>query len=168
MWILLFSFVVKAYGYDCTHVKEFVAMDTQKVSIQVDHLRQDETESVCATTVPLEIGVFDIRGREEEWFYCFYRQPRPNLECAATYQGKPAKILVRPAVVVRNFQGSAVRDTHAHIFMVPSRDPEAFHDTFVRVISYDLKTQPVHLDSVSGGRGPNADVDSYGMRLTFR
>lgn len=168
MWMLIFAFMISAHAYDCATSKEFVPVEQHSVSISVDRLTKDAAEAVCATTNPLALGVYDIRGREEEWFYCFYRQPRPSLECATSYQGKPAQIIVRPAVVLRQFQGSDVRDTHAHVFLVPLHDPDAFHDTFVRAISYDLKSQPVHLDSVSGGRGPNSTVDSYGVRLTFR
>lgn len=64
-------------------------------------------------------------------------------------------------------RAAPARDTHAHIFLVPLDDPEAYHDTFVRALSPDLSARPVLLDSVSGGRGPSADADSYGVRLRF-
>lgn len=75
--------------------------------------------------------------------------------------------MVRPAVVVRGYASKPARDTHAHVFLVPEGLSEKYFDTFVRSLSFDLKKQPVIMDSVSGGRGPESGQDSFGVRLQF-
>lgn len=175
LFLLLVS--MKAFAaYDCSNVPPFQAFERQAVSIQVDRFywaeeggqKVEKTEHVCETSQPLDLGVYDIQGREKEWYYCFYQEPRPVLECDTTFQGKPAQIIVRPAVVIRGYDSKPARDTHAHIFLLPEGHPEKYFDTFVRSLSFDLKKQPVVMDSVSGGRGPESGQDSFGVLLRFQ
>lgn len=161
---------------DCSNVPPFQAFERQTVSIQVDRYywvkengqKVEKTERVCETSQPLDLGVYDIRGREEEWYSCFYQEPRPALECSTTFQGKAAQISVRPAVVIRRYTPKSARDTHAHIFLLPEGISEKYFDTFVRSLSFALKKQSVIMDSVSGGRGPESGQDSFGVRLWFQ
>lgn len=178
---LLVLFILSFFGtvlsaYDCSTSKPFIPFEYQSVSITVQQFywvvengtKIEKTVPVCTAEKPLEIGVYDIRGREEEWYYCFYQEPRPMLNCNTSFRGKPSQITVRPAIVIRKFNSSmAVRDTHAHVFLVPEGNDAKYFDTFVRSALPDLKKQTVFLDSVSGGRGPDSDQDSYGVRLQF-
>lgn len=175
--VLMILFVSHTgFAYDCSTSKPFVPFEHQTVSISVGHSywvlengrKVEKSEPVCETQSPVEIGVFDIRGREEEWYYCFYQVPRPNLTCDTTFKGKPGQITVRPAVLIRNFERSPARDTHVHTFLVPEGVFEKYLDTFARSLSFDLNKQKIVIDSVSGGRGPESNQDSYNVRLQFQ
>lgn len=174
---LLMFLSAKAFAaYDCSNVQPFQAFERQSVSIEVDRFywteengqKVEKIERVCETSQPLDLGVYDIRAREEEWYYCFYQQPRPFLECNTVFQGKLAQVLVRPAIVIRGHGLTSARDTHAHIFVLPEGMAERYFDTFVRSLSFHLKKQAVIIDSVSGGRGPDSGQDSFSVRLQFQ
>lgn len=176
VFFLLLTSIKTFAAYDCSNVPPFQPFERQFVSIQVDRFywveesgqKVEKTERVCETSQPLDLGVYDIQGREEEWYSCFYQEARPVLECTTTFQGQLAQMMVRPAVVIRGYASKAARDTHAHIFLLPEGLSEKYFDTFVRSLSFDLKKQPVIMDSVSGGRGPESGQDSFGVRLQFQ
>lgn len=174
--VILFFASMPAFSYDCSQAQPFTPFEPQKVTISVDRFywtvengqQIQKSEQVCETTSPLEIGAFDIRGRETEWYYCFYQVERPRLECQTTFNGKPAFLIVRPAVAIRSYSTSpGARDTHAHIFLAPDQDWSQYRDTFIRSMSLDLSTQDVLLDSVTGGQGPNSNEDSFGVKLHY-
>lgn len=173
--LFLFAATKASASYDCSQARPFEAFEKQTVSVQVDRFywakengkNVEKTERVCETLQPLEVGVYDIRGREEEWYDCFYRVPRPVLECRTTFRGKPAHLMVRPAAVIRRYATTAARDTHAHVFLLPEGNAQKYFDTFVRSLSLELDRKTVIIDSVSGGRGPESGQDSFGVRLRF-
>lgn len=173
--LLLSVFASRLSAYDCSRSKPFEEFEQQSVSIKIDRFywmeenlqKVEKTEAVCETTKPFEIGAYDIRGREEEWYYCFYQKQRPSLVCDTTFLKKPAQIVVRPAVVVRKYSEKSVRDIHAHIFLLPEKNIEKYFDTFIRSLSFELRKAPAILDGVSGGRGPESNQDSYGVRLQY-
>jgi hypothetical protein len=175
IFYLLFFATKSVAAFDCSNVPPFQAFERIEVSIQIDRFywtqisgqKVEKIERVCKTSQPLYIGAYDIQNREKEWYYCFYKEPRPSIECNTTFQGRPAKIVVRPAVVIREFNSKRARDTHAHIFLLPEGFPERYFDTFVRSLSFDLKKQPVVIDSMSGGRGSDSNQDSFDVRLQF-
>ena len=161
---------------DCSKIADFTPFESVSVEISIERFyweddhgnRVQKSQQVCNTSKPLEVGAFDIRGREVEWYYCFYQKVRPDLECSTNYRGKPATIVVRPANVIRSYPNQAgARDTHAHVFLVPESDWNKYRDTFVRSMSFDLKKQDVLIDSVSGGQGQDSGEDSYGVRLHY-
>jgi hypothetical protein len=173
--VLLLIISGRTYAYDCSNSKPFVPFEHHSVSISVGRsywaiengVKIEKSVTVCRTNTPLEIGVYDIRGREEEWYYCFHQVPRPNLSCETIFRGRPSQIIVRPAAVIRRYDASSARDIHAHTFLVPEGNEERYLDTFARSLSFDLKKQNIIIDSVSGGRGPESGQDSYDVRLHF-
>lgn len=122
-------------------------------------------EEVCATRAPLSAEVLDIRGREEEWYYC--HEKYVELSCKTRFRSKWAVIHIRPSVVIRGWSTGAVRDTHFHAYLVPEGDGLRFHDLFARTLSRDLQKADVILDAAGGGRGENSATDSYYVRVDF-
>lgn len=127
--------------------------------------RKEQSEAICKTTTPLKVRVLDIRGREEEWFWC--EQGDLFFTCETKYRGAWARIRVRPAIVVRNAQRAAVRDSHFHAFIEPLGGASSYIDLFARSQSRDLRQAELTLDTEGGGRGERADVDSYYIRVDF-
>lgn len=154
---------------DCSGVAPFAPMESERVSIEVGRFSPGESEphyeTICQSAEPLEIGAFDIRGREESWYRCFYQTERPMLFCDTTFAGRPATLVVRPAVVIRGGEGGvAARDTHAHLFLMSAEGP--IQDTFARSLSYDLSKQPLVLD-LSHTQGGYPNVEGFSARLRF-
>lgn len=163
-----------AKAYDCSNTQPFIPVGLQKVQVYVGHFfwktasdgtREEVVEDVCATRLPVEIPVLDIRGREEEWFYC--STVPAVLECSTTYQGVQAKIEVKPAIVIRSWKGSSALDHHFHAYITPGGDPTRCFDLFSRSISSKLTPYSITLDAAGGGRGENSGVDSFYVRTDF-
>lgn len=150
---------------ECSQLPPFEPASPRSVSIVVDgpHGR------VCETPAPLEIGIFDVRGRESDWYHCFHRTPRPSLECTVIHEGQPALLKVRPASVIRRFDTErAALDTHAHIFLLPGGNGARYKDTFVRSMSLDLSQRETVLDSFSAWLGEPPEEGALWVRLHFR
>lgn len=164
----------QAQAYDCSNAKPFIPVGVQKVHIYVGHFfwkttgdgtREEVIEDVCATQVPAEVPILDIRGREEEWFYC--STTPSTLECSTTYQNVQAKIEIKPAIVIRGWNGSPALDHHFHAYITPGADPTRYFDLFSRSIRSELTPSPITLDAAGGGRGENSSVDSFYVRTDF-
>jgi len=172
--ILFFAFSFASIGraYDCSKFKEFTPIEYQNAKITVAHFywkqnadgtREEVDEEVCATKQLLKIPVLDIRGREEEWFYCHDNQP--TVSCKSQFQGVEASIEVKPAIVIRSWQKSSARDSHVHAYVIPGNDPKKYFDLFARNISPVLTPQKLVMEAAGGGRGEESGVDSFYVRV---
>jgi hypothetical protein len=172
---LLFYFLMStAYAFDCSGVKPFTPIAYKDVSIYVGHFYWKKTsigsaeevvEEVCSTDKPLQVPVLDIRGREEEWFYCYDYQP--TITCSTTYQGTTAEIQVKPAIAIRSWMKDAALDSHFHAFIIPNGDKSKIFDLFARNITPNLSAKNITIDAAGGGRGENSSVDSFYVRTDF-
>jgi hypothetical protein len=77
---------IPAPAHDCAGFKPFVPIDTIKADIKVYRL---DDEVSCTTSVPQQVPVLDIRGREADWYYC--DKSAVMFQCETVYKGKPAK-----------------------------------------------------------------------------
>jgi hypothetical protein len=176
LMLLAMLFSSFTYAYDCSQHTPFVPVSFQDVSLYVGHFSWQQTENgkeevvedVCSSTSALKIPVLDIRGREEEWFYCNGDTPQPILECTSTFQGQPTSIQVKPAIVIRSWQKSGARDTHFHAYIIPNNDPTKYFDLFARRLSPEPESKPQVLDAAGGGRGENSGIDSFYIRADFK
>ena len=167
-----------ADGYDCSGFKPFKPIDILKADVTVyrfnkyipgkGNLPVDEAEEVvCQSKTPIVVAVKDIRGRAADWYYCDKPQPENYLICDTEYKGKPAKIAVKPAMVIREWKPSDALDTHMHVNLIPENDEARFLDNFTQALGFDLKQRDLTLNGSSGGRGPNSDQDYYYVRVHF-
>ena len=154
---------------DCDGFKPFEPISHQSVRIEVDRSywngTEETRETVCKTSNPLDVAVLDIRGREAQWYSC--NQRRTIFTCTTTFRGKPATLVVHPAVVIRGWQGKPGRDSHFHALLIPEGGLTNYHDTFARTITRKIGKAELLLDAQAGGRGENADTDSYYVRVEF-
>lgn len=172
-FILVFA-LSQSEAYDCSSAKPFLPVGFQKVQVFVGHLfwktgrdgiREEVIEEVCSTQSPIAVPILDLRGREEEWFYCSRAQLA--LQCSTTFQNLPTKIEIRPAVVIRSWNGSSALDHHFHAYVIPIEDSTRSFDLFSRNINPRLTPSPITLDAAGGGRGENSGLDSYYVRIDF-
>lgn len=154
--------------YDCSHFEPFTPLEILKADVIVYRLGKiQDDEEVCKTTSPLLIPVKDIRGREADWYYCNQHQPTEFLACDVTYKNQPAKIQIKPAMVIRHWKPSDALDVHLHTYLIPHNDWDQHHDNFTRVLYSDLNLRELTLNGSYGGRGPSADQENYFVSVRF-
>ncbi len=124
-------------------------------------------ELVCESKTPLTIPLKDIRGREAEWYFCDRPNPENYLVCDTEYKTKPAKIAVKPAMVIRKWSPTDALDTHMHVNLIPENDESKFLDNFTQSLGFDLSQRNTTLSGSAGGRGPNSDQDYFYVRVRF-
>ena len=155
---------------DCSHSNEFVAKDILKADVTVFKHSGDDTGDVevCSSQKPLEIPILDIQGREAEWFYCYKRDSKLDLTCKASYLGKSAQLLVRPAIVIRSWKPSAALDVHMHVLLIQDHNPNNLRDVFTRSLNFDLTQRAFTIEGRSGDWVSSTDVhDNYEVRVRF-
>lgn len=161
---------------DCTKFRPFKPIDTLKADVAVYRFNKyipgqgnipvDEAdEVVCESKIPLVIEVKDIRGLETDWYYCDKPAPENYLVCDTEYKAKPAKIAVKPAMVIRNWKPQDALDTHMHVNLVPENDESRILDNFTQALQFDLTQRDITLNGSAGGRGPKSDQDYYYVRV---
>lgn len=164
-----------ARAFDCTGVAPFEPFEPQRVRISIDRIFWDKTgaepelrdERICEGV--LEIGAYDARGREHEWFYCFHQVPRPRIVCETRFRGAAAQIIVRPGVVLRSSPGRPdMRHSHAHIYVLPEGDWNRFRDTLVSHKTTRLEKTEQWLEHVAEVQGPDAGDETLGVKLHFQ
>lgn len=164
--------------YDCRGFKPFIPIDSLKADVTVYRFNKfipgqgntpvDEAdEVVCTSKIPLIVQVKDIRGREADWYFCDKPTPDNYIICDTEYKAKPAKIAVRPAMVIRSWKPQDALDTHMHVNLIPEADESQILDTFTQSLGFDLSQRDLILNGSSGGRGPNSDQDYYYVRVHF-
>ena len=135
-FILVFlSLTATAETYDCSQFKPFVPIDTLKADISIYRLNkfvsdgnnEPVEEEVCSTKAPVVVLVKDIRGKEADWYYCDKPAAENFISCDAEYKGKPAKIYVKPAMVIRRWKPADALDTHMHVNLLPENDDKKYH-----------------------------------------
>lgn len=164
--------------YDCSGFKPFVAIDDLKADVTVSKLNEyipgqenlpidEANQLVCESKDTVIVPVKDIRGREADWYYCDKPSPKNYIVCDTKYKGKPAKIAVKPAMVIRHWKPKDALDTHVHVNLVPEDDETRILDTFTQSLEFDLSQRDLTLNGSSGGRGPHSDQDYFYVRVHF-
>jgi hypothetical protein len=176
----LFFFAGHAFAsgdtYDCAGFQPFKPIDTLKADVTVYRFNKyipgqgnksvDEAdEVVCESKTPVVVQVKDIRGREADWYYCDKPAPENYLVCDTEYKAKPAKIAVKPAMVIRSWKPQDALDTHMHVNLIPENDESRILDNFTQALGSDLAQRDLTLNGSAGGRGPNSDQDYYYVRV---
>lgn len=166
----------KSPEFDCSGFVPFEPIESLRADVKVYRLRKyipdqgtvpvDEAEElVCSTNTPLVVDVKDIRGREKEWYFCNITSEQNFISCPTEYKSKPAKIIVRPAMVIRSWKPSDALDSHMHVYLLPEGDESRLLDNFTQSLSFDLNQREITLSGSSGGKAPNSDQDYFYVRV---
>ena len=164
--------------YDCSHFKPFTPIETLNADVAVYRFNKyipgqgnspvDEAdEVVCESKTPVVVEVKDIRGREGDWYYCDIPKPKNFIICDTEYRAKPAKIAVKPSMIIRTWKPQAALDTNMHVNLIPEGDESQILDNFTQSLGFDLSQREITLNGSAGGRGPNSDQDYYYVRVRF-
>ena len=175
MSYLLLLLISSALAYDCSKFQPFTPLEMLKADVNVyrffkikpDGTGEEVDEEICSSSQPLLIPLKDIRGREADWYYCNKHEPTEYLICDVSYKALPAKLHIRPAMVIRQWKPTDALDTHIHVYLEPEGDSSRYLDNFTQAISYELSLRNITLNGGAGGRGPKADQDYYYVRLKF-
>lgn len=173
-----FASFAEELRYDCDGFKPFRPIDTLKAEVTVSRLGkfvrnngktsvEKTDETICKSKTPLVVPVKDIRGLEADWYYCDKPSPENYLVCETECKGMPAKIAVKPAMVIRKWNPKDALDTHMHVYLIPENDESKILDNFSRALRFDLTQREITLNTSSGGQGPNSDQDRYFVELRF-
>lgn len=133
------------FAYDCSTVIPFNPSGHQAAKITVSKFKWDQGipsyEDVCSKSVM--INWFDVRGREEEAYYCLKPNISEVVNCNTTLGDDAAEVDVLPASWVRISGSSTLREYRFHAYVIKEKDPQFYYDIFSRSLLSDLSTQNV-------------------------
>jgi hypothetical protein len=170
----LFIFVLsvcslKAVAYDCSKVRPFAAGGSQKVSITVSKFAWSdgvETErQICQSSTKLDW--YDVRGREEEAYYCLKPGAKEVIVCKTTLNGDEAEVQIVPASWIRNWEKKDIREYRFHAYVLKEKEPDYFYDIFARSLQDSLKAKHTIVEGALK-TGPGNPEDGFWLRAEFQ
>lgn len=159
---------------DCSVVAPFTPIDSQVVAIDIARFYWttdaagnpvNDVEDVCSKDVV--VPGYDIRGRENDAYYCLTQPMTSVAVCDTTWNGEPAVVGVRPASWIRQWTGGDRRDFHFHAFVSKESRPESYIDLFSRTLTKELGPQSIILEGAMKN-GPGDGGDTYWIRAEYR
>lgn len=169
--ILTIAFTLSnfAFAKDCSTVKPFKQIGSQKAHVTVVRIfwatsGQDQ-EDVCSGD--LVVSAYNVRGREDDAYYCLKPKESEVLTCKTLLDGTPATISVIPATWIRNWKLSDVREYRFHSYINKNDTPDFFLDVFSRVLQSKLSAQSLIIEGALK-TGPSNRNDGYFIRAEFR
>ena len=159
-------------AFDCTKVKPFPELGEQQARIEVARFFWtsvglqliENSEDICHQN--LKVRAYDIRGREEEAFWCLKPAASQTVVCDLSFNQIESQVVVIPAIWIRKTPGGEVyRDTHFHAFIAKksASDRYAF-DLFARAQSPDLNPANLILEAAHKEAAPDYR-DGYYVNL---
>ncbi|MGZ3774393.1 MAG: hypothetical protein ACXVCY_11480 [Pseudobdellovibrionaceae bacterium] len=169
---LYFSFIflpaITAFGFDCSKIKPFKQLGAQEIHVEATRFFLSENSEKSEDLKPKtgKIRVFDVRGREEEAFWCLKPLDSEIITFDTMLDGKPAQIQVVPASWIRSFQKNVLREYRFHAYVVDAKDSYNYLDLFAR----SLKDSPDHSRTIiESAIKPSAqrNANGYFVRAEF-
>lgn len=109
----------------CEDVKPFAILDTLHYKLEIT--RSDKDEVFCKGKA--EVHFYDIRGREEEAYFCL--KPKENEVTICKKDGIEVQFV--PHVLWRKWQEGSRYDYNFHAYILKEKEP-GFSDIFSRVL----------------------------------
>ena len=169
-FILAFFFLAPQYswGKDCLGVKPFSPIATQKIQATVARFYwlggKQENEDVC--TASISINAYDVRGREEDAYFCLKPNESQIIKCKTKLNGDDAEITIVPASWIRTWKPAAVREYRFHAYIGKIKDSNVYLDLFSRTLSFNLNGERSVIEgALKTGSGNQAD--GYSVRTEF-
>ena len=167
--IILFLFSAMSYGLDCSNVKPFKVDGIQSVSISVTKIfwnenHEQQFEDICNDD--FSINSYDVRGREEEAFYCLHPREAEILKCQVDVDGSKGSIAIVPVTWIRNWHSKSNREYRFHAYATKENSETYLKDIFSRYLSSSLRKQNITLEGALKTGASNPD-DGFFVRTTF-
>lgn len=165
--ILIFSDLLQAR--DCSNLKPFKKIDSQRVHISVSRFfwtaDEEGQEDLCAGD--LDISVYDVRGREEDAYYCLHPKESEVFTCKTILNGEDAAMFIVPASWMRRWKPKDMREYRFHSYVVKTNDSNFYFDIFSRSLSTRLSSQNLMIEGAIK-TGPGNRSDGYFVRAEFK
>lgn len=166
---LFFLISSQAMAFDCSSAKPFVAKGSQKVAVTVSKISwkngANTDEQICESST--NVRWFDVRGREEEAYYCLKPTPQEVITCKTKLNGDEAEIEVVPASWIRTWKPSAVREYRFHAYVVKVKTPDYLYDVFSRSLQDSLESKNLIIEG-SLKTGSANPTDGFWVRADFQ
>jgi hypothetical protein len=163
-----FFFLQNTLANDCSSIAPFHPSGQQTVRVTVVRMAWDKgtptDEEVCSKSTT--IRWFDVRGREEEAYYCLKPNAEEIIFCETSLASEPAEIAVIPASWIRTWQPQPVREYRFHAYILKKRDPQFYYDVFSRALVQSLSSQDLVVEGALR-TGPSNPDDGFWVRLEF-
>jgi hypothetical protein len=158
-----------AVAYDCSSIRPFVpgGQLTAKVSVSKFSWNNGQPDYQDVCSVSKSVRWFDVRGREEDAYYCLKPLPAEVATCDTELDGDPAQVEVITASWVREWQPTPVREYRFHAYVVKKSDPGFYLDVFSRNLSGNLDPENIVIEG-SLKTGPSNPKDGYWVRVEFQ
>jgi hypothetical protein len=167
--IILIFINSDAQGYDCSGKPPFNpggSIDVQAtVSRYIWNHGNPEFEDVCVGST--SINWFDVRGREEEAYYCLKPAKSEIMVCKTKLGGDSAKIDIISSSWIRDWKSEPIREYRFHAYVTKMNNPGFYYDIFSRALSFILDPQPLVVEG-SLRTGPSNPEDGFWIRLDFK
>lgn len=165
--VVIFSF--RAFAYDCSSIKPFLPKGSQRVVVTVSKFSWKNgvniDEQMCQSSILLRW--YDVRGREEDAYYCLKPNPLEVITCKTSLNGDDAEVQVVPASWIRGWKPRTVREYRFHAYFVKTKKPDYFYDIFARSLQDNLKTRNVVVEGSLKTGSANPD-DGLWVRTDFQ
>lgn len=155
-----------AFAYDCSQAGEFSPGGTMRVFVDVSRMEL-VNGTWSATELCHEMRTvrwFDIRGREEEAYYCLLPTTEEFVACPTEIAGQAARIEVFPASMIRTWHPEPARDYHFHAYVVREGAQDFDIDIFSRALSFRLEPDR---QIIEGSLRSRTGDSSHWVRVTF-
>lgn len=157
------------FAKDCRGVRPFFPQGQMRATVTINRLYWNQQgvpseEAVCRGFV--QVSSYDVRGREEEAFYCLQPKESEIVVCNTQLDGALAQIQVVPATWVRNWTPSSVREYRFHAYVQKVQNPGFYYDVFARSMSFQIMPQNTVIEGALK-TGPANVQDGYYVRVNF-
>lgn len=159
----------RAFGVDCSVIAPFFPVGQQNIVISADRFfwkdGQQHSEEICS--VGKSIPIYDVRGREEEAYYCLKPLESQIASCMTQYLGEDAVMIVSPASWIGQFDSEDLRSYRFHTYVYPSRNPSDYLDIFARTLTPRLENQSIILEGSKVSGEISLMNEGYWVRVKF-
>ena len=168
---LFFTFLFSkiCLAKDCSQVKPFAPNGAIKANVTISKFTWKDShhvdENICSGSI--NIPSYDVRGREDDAFYCLQPKPSELLSCKTKISLDDAEITIIPATWVRHWKPKDVREYRFHAYVVKTSNSDFYYDVFSRSLSEKISLKNLVLEGAIK-TGPANAMDGYFIRVDFK
>ena len=168
IYIILLLSSLNALTYDCSNVKPFIPNGQQIIKIAVSRFTWSQGEQVfeevCNSSSTIKW--YDVRGREEEAYYCLKPEPNEVGTCKTMIGSEPAEIEIVPASWIRTWQPNSRREYRFHAYIIKEANPNFYYDIFSRSLTENLISENIIIEGALK-TGPGNPDDGFWVHVEF-
>ncbi|HRO66183.1 MAG TPA: hypothetical protein PL182_01315 [Pseudobdellovibrionaceae bacterium] len=158
-----------AFSKNCSTVKPFKPDGFLNVHMTVSRFvwkdGEQVEEDICQGDV--KIPSYDVRGREDDAFYCLHPKSGEFMSCRTKIDRDAAEVTVIPATWVRKWNPKDAREYRFHAYVGKTKDPKFYYDVFSRTLLNRLEIQNVVVEGALKV-GPRNKSDGFFIRAEFQ